>query len=62
MLNEAMEDVRQSKKARVVFKVDFAKAYDSVDWAYLLEMMQGMNFPTKWICWMSGCVSSATAN
>jgi len=31
-----------------MFKVDFEKAYDSVEWGYLDEVMRGMAFPTLW--------------
>lgn len=44
------------------FKVDFAKAFDSVDWNYLLKMLNRMKFPQKWIQWIEGCVTTAKAN
>lgn len=62
VLNEAVEDARKTKKERMVFKVDFAKASDSVDWEYIFSMMRGMNFPLEWIRWISGCITSASAN
>lgn len=62
VLNEVVEEAKKSKKERLVFKVDFTKAFDTVDWAYLLDMLHHMNFPAKWIRWMSGCISSASAN
>lgn len=31
ILNEAIEDSKKNKKELLVFKVDFAKTYDSVD-------------------------------
>lgn len=33
--NELVDDARQLKKELVFFKVDFEKAYDYVNWAYL---------------------------
>ncbi|GAU50004.1 hypothetical protein TSUD_287100 [Trifolium subterraneum] len=33
--NEAVEEARRTKKGLLLFKVDFEKAYDSVDWGYL---------------------------
>lgn len=49
ILNEVVEDAKRTKEARLVLKVDFAKAYDSVDWEYLFEMLRLMNFPPKWV-------------
>jgi len=60
--NEAVDEARRHKKEMLLFKVDFEKAYDSVDLKYLDEVMQKMNFPTLWRKWMSGCVGSATAS
>lgn len=62
ILNETVEDAKKEKKELLVFKVDFAKAYDSVDWGFLFDMMRRMNFPDRWVRWMRGCVTMARAN
>ncbi|PNX65646.1 cysteine-rich receptor-like protein kinase, partial [Trifolium pratense] len=31
--NEVVDEARKSKKELMLFKVDFEKAYDSVDWS-----------------------------
>lgn len=46
----------------MVFKADFAKAFDSIDWKYLLNMMEIMNFPKKWMDWMITCITTAFVN
>jgi hypothetical protein len=43
--NEVMDEARRSKKELLLFKVDFDKAYDSVDWGYLDDGMGMMVFP-----------------
>ncbi|MCI73938.1 receptor-like kinase [Trifolium medium] len=40
----------------MLFKVDFEKAYDSVDWGYLDAVMGRMGFPTLWMKWIKECV------
>jgi hypothetical protein len=60
--NEAMDEARRLKKEMLLFKVDFEKAYDSVDLKYLDAVMQKMNFSTLWRKWMSECVGTATAS
>jgi len=45
-----------------MFKVDFGKAYDSVDLKYLDSVMVNMNFPTLWRKWISECVGTATTS
>lgn len=43
--NEIVDEVRRLKKYLLLFKVDFEKAYDSVDLNYLEGVMSKMNFP-----------------
>jgi hypothetical protein len=46
----------------LLFKVDFEKAYDSVDWGYLDSVMGRLSVPTWWRKWMKECVCTATAS
>jgi len=45
-----------------MFKVDFEKAYDSVDLKYLDDVMMNMNFPTLWRKWILECVGTASTS
>ncbi|XP_021593063.1 uncharacterized protein LOC110600514 [Manihot esculenta] len=38
-------------------KIDIAKTYDRVDWAYLSAMLSALGFSTTWIGWMRMCFS-----
>ena len=60
--NEAVDEARRTKKELLIFKVDFEKAYDSVDLNYLDSVMVNMNFPTLWRKWISECVGTASAS
>jgi hypothetical protein len=60
--NEVMDEARKTKKELLLFKVDFEKAYDSVDWGYLDAVMGKMAFPPLWRKWMRECVCTATAS
>ncbi|MCH83612.1 cysteine-rich receptor-like protein kinase, partial [Trifolium medium] len=60
--NEVVDEARKSKKELMLFKVDFEKAYDSVDWGYLDDVMGRMSFPTLWRKWIKECVCRATAS
>ena len=42
-----------------MFKTDIAKAYDSVSWRYLDEIMKAMNFGSKWRGWIKACLRSS---
>ncbi|MCH79622.1 cysteine-rich receptor-like protein kinase, partial [Trifolium medium] len=60
--NEAVDEARRSKKELILFKVDFEKAYDFVDWGYLDAVMGRMGFPTLWRKWIRECVSTEAAS
>ncbi|GAU50095.1 hypothetical protein TSUD_28830 [Trifolium subterraneum] len=60
--NEVVDEARWAKKELMLFKVDFEKAYDSVDWGYLDVVMGRMGFPTLWRKWIKECVCTATAS
>jgi hypothetical protein len=60
--NEVVDEARKFKKELLLFKVDFEKAYDSVDWGYLDAVMGKMAFPPLWRKWIRECVCTATAS
>ena len=41
-----------------MWKVDFVKAYDSLDWRFLWAVLRKRGFPEEWIRWMKRCVTS----
>ena len=57
--NEVVEDYRVKKKESIVFKVDFEKAYDHINWDFLDFVMEKNGFGTRWKGWIEGCLNSA---
>ena len=51
-----MDFAKKSKKECLILKVDFEKAYDSVDWDFLEYMLHRLGFEAKWVRWMKGGV------
>ena len=41
-----------------MWKVDFAKAYDSFDWDFQWSSMRQKGFPTEWIIWVRRHIAS----
>ncbi|WOL01716.1 hypothetical protein Cni_G10434 [Canna indica] len=35
-----------------LIKVDFQKAFDSISWEFILQMLRARGFPSRWIEWM----------
>jgi hypothetical protein len=55
-VNEVIDYAKKTKKECMILKVDFDKAYDSVDWKFLDYMLQRFGFGSKWRAWMRACV------
>ncbi|GKA33161.1 RNA-directed DNA polymerase, eukaryota [Tanacetum coccineum] len=62
ILNELLSWCKRKKKQALIFKVDFAKAYDSVHWDYLLDVLHAFGFGPNWCKWIRGIFSSAMAS
>lgn len=58
--NELVDDACRLKKELILFKIDFEKAYDSVDKRYLGDVMIKMKFPLLWRLWDLECVTTTT--
>ena len=41
-----------------LWKVDFSKAYDSIDWRFLWNVLWRRGFPKMWIRWVKQCVTT----
>nr|GFC75749.1 RNA-directed DNA polymerase, eukaryota [Tanacetum cinerariifolium]GFC75805.1 RNA-directed DNA polymerase, eukaryota [Tanacetum cinerariifolium] len=52
ILNEVIYWCKRLNKKAMFFKVDFAKAYDSVRWDYLLDVLEAFGFGTIWCKWI----------
>nr|GEV03546.1 RNA-directed DNA polymerase, eukaryota [Tanacetum cinerariifolium] len=62
ILNELIAWCKRKKKQAMIFKVDFTKAYDSVRWDYLLDVLHAFGFGPNWCKWIRGTFSSSMAS
>ena len=58
--NESLRWLKKKKIPGTMIKLDFQKAYDSVNWAFLELAMVKLGFGRKWIGWIMNCVTSAS--
>ncbi|GJX99336.1 RNA-directed DNA polymerase, eukaryota, partial [Tanacetum coccineum] len=62
IMNELLAWCKRKRKQALIFKVDFAKAYDSVRWDYLLDVLHAFGFGPNWCKWIQGTFTSAMAS
>lgn len=48
-----IRELHRSKTPSLFLKLDIAKAFDSVRWDFLLELMQHLGFGPKWRAWVT---------
>lgn len=56
--NECLDLRLKDKVPGIICELDIEKAYDYVNWKFLLGIMQRMGFGMKWIRWMRFCIST----
>ena len=59
ILNEVLQWCKLKRKKSFIFKVDFEKAYDSVRWDYLDDVLRRFGFGEKWCSWIQACLHSS---
>ena len=56
--NEVIDSWQKRKEKGLICKLDIEKAYDSINWKFLLKILQKMGFGSTWLGWMWSCLSS----
>jgi hypothetical protein len=56
-----IKELHASKTPSLFLKLDISKAFDSVGWAYLLEVMRALGFGQIWRDWVCLSLASATS-
>jgi hypothetical protein len=54
--HETIHEAVKSGKKGLILKLDYEKAYDSVDWQFLEDLLHSRGFGQKWITWVLSLV------
>lgn len=52
ILHEVLHELKKEKKSGIIFKLDFEKAYDKVQWSFLFDVLHKKGFSDRWIQWV----------
>ncbi|KAE8716021.1 RING finger protein [Hibiscus syriacus] len=58
--NEGIDSWRKQGLKGVVFKVDFSRAYDTVEWQIIQRLMKELGFGKRWCSWIAQCISTTS--
>ncbi|XP_020271446.1 uncharacterized protein LOC109846609 [Asparagus officinalis] len=58
--NEMIHACSRRKKEVAMFKIDFAKAFDSIDWVFLIDLLRARGFGSRWCSWILHIISSSS--
>nr|GEX93923.1 RNA-directed DNA polymerase, eukaryota [Tanacetum cinerariifolium] len=62
MITRAWNSIFLMIEMAMVFKVDFTKAYDSIQWDYLVDVLRSFGFGDMWCSWIKGYLYSSMAS
>ncbi|RVW13005.1 LINE-1 retrotransposable element ORF2 protein [Vitis vinifera] len=58
--NEVIDYWFKRKEKGLICKLDIEKAYDSINWNFLMKVMRKMGFGDRWMKWIWWCISTAS--
>ncbi|XP_078149481.1 secreted RxLR effector protein 78-like [Carex rostrata] len=58
---ELLHHISDTRKPAVLVKIDFAKAFDSVEWVFLFRVLAARGFSQRWMNWVSQILKSASS-
>ena len=53
---------KDAVSSRCVMKIDIAKAFDSVQWEFVLKSLRVLGFPERFIHWIELCITSPSCS
>jgi hypothetical protein len=61
-LQEVIKDLHKKRISALFLKLDISKAFDSVSWPYLLDVMEYLGFGQSWRNWVSSLWGTASSS
>jgi hypothetical protein len=56
-----IQTLHKKNKPALFVKLDISKAFDSISWPYLLEVLQALGFSQKWRDWISSLLRTSSS-
>ncbi|XP_035844161.1 secreted RxLR effector protein 78-like [Helianthus annuus] len=62
IVNEIISWIKRKKSKAFILKLDFDKAYDNVNWKFVVDVLHQMGFHDTWCKWIWGILKSANSS
>lgn len=59
IVNEILFYLHESRPPGLILKADFKKAFDSINWSFILQCLKVHGIPPVWITWVESVLSSS---
>ena len=57
--NKVIDSWQKRKEKGLIYKLNIEKAYDSINWKFLMKVLHKMDFGSRWMDWIWRCISTA---
>ena len=62
LVRETAKLLKKKKRPSILLKLDIAKAFDTVAWQFLLEVLQKKGFGHRWRSWIAMILSTSSSS
>lgn len=59
LVANAAKFLHRKKKSAVLMKIDISKAFDTLSWEFLIEILKRRGFSERWCMWICGILATA---
>ena len=56
-----IQPLHKKRRSALFIKLDISRAFDSIGWSFLLEVLQALGFSTKWRDWIAALLGTTTS-
>lgn len=61
LVDELLAHLHETKTPGMILKIDFKKAFDRINWSFILECLRRRGFPQLWVDWVEAIILSSHA-